>query len=63
MSRPRWAYHLTTLGSVLLLTALFMLAVAFLATVAGDAFNDAGTVPGRGVTTIPAPAPGPEARP
>lgn len=52
--RPRWAYHLTTAGSVLLLTALVMLLAALVATLAGDAFT-AGVEPGRGVTTIPVP--------
>lgn len=51
-------YHLRTLGSILLLTALVMLLAAVVGLTAGNAFNrstDGGTVPGRGVTPIPTP--------
>lgn len=49
-------YHLTTLGSVLLLTAMVMLLAAFIGIVGGQAFEygPAGT-PGAGVTPTPTP--------
>lgn len=46
----RWRYHLTTLGSILLLAALVTLLAALIGVAAGS-----GAIPGRGVTTIPAP--------
>lgn len=63
--RATWnpiAYHLLTLGSVLLFTAVVTLAFAGLGLLAADVFTapaDPGTVPGRGVWITPLPAPGP----
>jgi hypothetical protein len=53
----RWGYHLTTLGSVLLLAALVMLAAAALGLAAevASAPVDTNVVPGRGVFVTPFP--------
>jgi hypothetical protein len=52
-----WRYHLVTLGSVLVLVSICILFFAGLGMLAAAAFNGSNddVVPGRGVTTIPAP--------
>jgi len=50
------AYHLTTVGSIFVMTVIVVLIAAILGTVFGNAFKaGSDVVPGRGVTVTPFP--------
>jgi hypothetical protein len=54
-----WRYHLTTLGSVLMLVSIFTLICAGLGLLAAGSQSARETVPAPGIWITPFPTPGP----